>query len=300
MKKTILLLIILIIGVYVSLRFLAKNDDYAIEKILWGLNNEIIDLAKDPKAVPPDQFDSVIERCRKVIAEYPDSKIILKPYLDVARLYTLKEDYATSRIEYARAIDNFEENHEVVAGIMSSIGRTYEMEENWKSANEVYQRIIKDYSGTRVGLNMPLYIAYHYRQLNDYTHTVESFQAAINHYRSLINKHPDTLLAFRSYNNLARTYLDQMRWEDGLKVYGEILTVYAVPKKIPAQRAQNIIKTMNTISAAKLKNFNIVTEIFNQIMIENPDHEMTKYLNILVQSLGELEKKAAEAASKKK
>jgi tetratricopeptide (TPR) repeat protein len=300
MKKTIILLIILIIGVYVALSFLAKGDDYAVERILWRLNNEIIELAKDPKAVPPEQFDSVIERCRKVIEKYPDSKIILKPYLDIARLYTLKKDYATARVEYAKAIEKYEHNAEVVAGIMSAIGKTYETEEQWESANDVYQKIIKDYSSTRVGLNMPLYIAYHYRNLNDYTNTIESFQAALNHYRLLIEKHPDTLLAFKAYNSLARTYLDQRRWEDGLKIYGEILNVYAVPKKIPAQRAQNIIKTMNTISAIKLKNFNVVTEIYKQIMTENPEHEMTKYLEILVQSLGEIEKKAAEAAIKEK
>ena len=57
MKRLLVILILILVGVFVILSFW-DNSDYALEKSFWYLQKDFVKLAHDPKSFPEQEFAS--------------------------------------------------------------------------------------------------------------------------------------------------------------------------------------------------------------------------------------------------
>ena len=66
---------------------------YVVEKKIWKLYQQQLDIAKDPAVIADKTFEDLVAEYRTVIAKYPDSDLTPGIYLQLGELHALKGDY---------------------------------------------------------------------------------------------------------------------------------------------------------------------------------------------------------------
>ena len=291
MKKTVLIYIGILTGVFVLFFLLGRNSDYAIEQMTWKVQREYIDILKDPKVVPEQTFNKVIRDYQKIIARYPNSKLTPAIRMLVGNVYHVKKDYETSREKFNEIIKLYPQNRELQAQALSAIGRTYEAQDNWPGARKIYDRIVANYALTRIGLGVPIYIANHYKTQNDYQKTMDAYDRAITHYNALAAQNPDSPVEYNSLRYLGNCYLDQKRWQEAVKILGKITDKYGRPEYMGIRTLDTILKTINTVSVYQLKNYELPRQIYQDIITKNPNHPWKDYFQKMIDTLSMLKTK---------
>ncbi len=294
MKKIILIYIGILVGVFVLFSTLSLNSDYAIEQMAWKVQKEYMDILKDPKVIPEQTFDEVTKGYEKIIKRYPDSKMIPGIRMLLAHVYYLKKDYEASRAKFNEIIKLYPDNKELQAEALGAIGRTYEAQDNWPGARKVYDRIMADYTSTRTGMGIPIYIANHYKEQNDYQKTMDAYDRAITHYNTLAAQNPNSPIEYNALRYLSNCYLEQKRWKEGVETLGRILHKYGEPQYMRVQTLDIILKTINTVSVYQLKDYDLPLHIYQEIITENPKHPLSGYFQKMIDALSTLKAKSVQ------
>lgn len=296
MKKVILIYVGILVGVFVLFSLLSINSDYAIEQMAWKVQKEYMDILKDPKVIPEQTFDDVIKGYQKIITRYPDSGLTQGIRMLVAHVYYLKKDYETSRTKFNEVVDLYPDNKELQAEALGAVGRTYEAQDNWPGARKVYDRIMAEYTLTRTGLGIPIYIANHYKEANDYQKTMDAYERAITHYNTLTAQNPDSAVEYNALRYLSNCYLEQKRWKDAVEALGRIATKYGRPEYMNIRTLDTILKTVNTVSVYQLKDYELPLSIYQGIINENPDHPLKGYFAKMIDALTTLKAKGVQVS----
>lgn len=296
MKKAILIYIGILIGVFVLFSLLSINSDYAIEQMAWKVQKEYLDILKDPKVIPEQTFDNVINGYQKIIKRYPDSKLTQGIRMLLAHVYYLKKDYKTSRAKFTEVIELYPDNKELQAEAMGAVGRTYEAQDNWPGARKVYDRIMAEYTLTRTGLGIPIYIANHYKETNDYQKTMDAYERAITHYNTLTAQNSNSPVEYATLRYLSNCYLEQKRWTEAVDVLGKLVAKYGRPEYMNIRTLDTILKTINTVSVYQLKNYDLPLSIYQGIVKENPDHPLKGYFTKMIDALSTLKAKGVRVS----
>jgi len=296
MKKIVLIYIGILAGVFVLFSLLGINSDYAIEQMAWKVQREYLDILKDPKIVPEPTFDKVIKDYQKIIKRYPNSKLTPGIRMLVGNVYHVKKDYETSRKKFNEIIKLYPESKELQAQALSAIGRTYEAQDNWPGARKIYDRIMAEYTLTLTGLGIPLYIANHYKGVNDYQKTMDAYELAITHYNTLTAKNPDSPVEYAALRYLGNCYLEQKRWKEAVEVLGKIASQYGRPEYMNIRTLDTILKTINTVSVYQLKDYGLPLSIYQGIINENPNHPLKGYFEKMIDVLSTLKAKGVQVS----
>lgn len=288
MKKILLIYILILAGLGVLFSVLDQSSEYIIEKKVWQVNKQKMDIAKDPIAVPDQKYELVIRQYRDLMARYPDSRLTPGLYNSIGEIYGLKKDFVMARAIFAEIQVRYPDNRELKASALFETGRTYEVEGNWVKANEIYQNIIEEYPLTEVGLNVPLYIANFYRKQNDYQGTVGAYEVAIRLYSTIARVHEGTRHGLKALRNLASCYLEQKRWDEAIKELGTVLEKYATTDYLTPQSAEITVKTINITAGYKLKNYDAAIKLYEGILERNPGHPLEAYLNKVISAFNQL------------
>mgnify|MGYP001594856021 FL=1 len=294
MKKAVLIYIGILAGVFVLFSLLGRDSDYAIEQMAWKVQREYIDILKDPKVVPEQTFNKVIRDYQKIIERYPSSKLTPMIRMLVGNVYHVKKDYETSREKFNEIIELYPQNRELQAQALSAIGRTYEAQDNWPGARKIYDRIVADYALTRTGLGIPLYIANHYKGVNDYQKTMDAYERAITHYNALAAQNPDSPAEYNSLRYLSNCYLDQKRWREAVEALGKITAKYGRPERMNIRTLDIILKTINTVSVYQLKDYELPLQIYQDIITKDPNHPWKDYFQKMIDTLSTLKAKSVQ------
>ena len=296
MKKAILVYIAILAGVFVLFSLLGLNSDYAIEQMAWKIQKEYLDILKDPKVVPDQTFDEVIKGYQKIIERYPNSRLTPGIRMLVGHVCYLKKDYETARAKFNEIIQLYPDNKGLQAEAFSAIGRTYEAQDNWPAARKTYDHIITDYPLTQTGLGVPLYIANHYKEQNDYQKTMDAYDRAITHYNTLVAQNPDSPVEYAALRYLGNCYLDQKRWKEAVEVLGKIADKYGRPQYMNIRTLDTILKTINAVSVHQLKDYDLPLQIYQDIIQKDPNHPLGDYFQKMIDALSTLKAKNVQVS----
>lgn len=288
MKKAVLIYIGILAGVFILFSLLGRNSDYAVEQMAWKVRRAHMDILKDPKVIPAQTFDEVINGYQKIINRYPNSKLIPGLRMLVGNAYHVKKDYETSREKFNEIIKLYPQNKELQAEALGAIGKTYEAQDNWPGARKIYDRIMAEYALTRMGLGIPIYIANHYKAQNDYQKTLDAYDRAITHYNTLTAQNPDSPVEYTALRYLGDCYLDQKRWREAVDVLGKITAKYGLPGHMNTHTRDIILKTINTVSVHQLQDYELPLQIYQDIITKNPNHPWKDYFQKMVNALSTL------------
>lgn len=290
MKRTLTILFGLLLGIFLILSFLDKSD-YPLEKRLWRLKKQLTQVARDPKAVPDQKFEDLASRYKRLLKQYPDSKLLPGIYFEIGNIYALKKDYAKSRESLQEVLVRYAENKELCATTWLVIGSSYEAEENLTEALKTYQKIRSDYTLTEKGLNMPLYIANFYMRHERSKERDNTLREAVTFYKKTARENPKVSIGFNALRLLSTTYLIMKDAKSAVDTMEQILLDYADSDFLNVARVDIITKSINTISAVQLKSLDIPIGIYQKFIEHYPNHRMNPYFSQMIKALQALKEK---------
>ncbi|MCK5082391.1 MAG: tetratricopeptide repeat protein [Candidatus Omnitrophica bacterium] len=295
MKKALIIYASILIGVFVLFSVLDLKGDYTVERRMWGLFQQQLDIAKDPTVIPERAFEDITNEYKKIIAEYPDSTLTPGIHLQLGEIYTLKKDFVSARKVLNEIIGLYPDNRELSAEAMFKIGKTYEFEENWVKASKTYNKIILKYSETDTAMGVPIYIANYYKGQNDFQGTMDAYEVAIRYYKKMASDHDGTKVGLNALRFLSNCYLEQNRWIEAIDTLGAVIEKYASSGYLTDENADMTVKTINVVSAYQLQDYDIAIGLYRGIIDRNPGHRFRGYLEKMIGAFDQLREKGIDA-----
>lgn len=295
MRKVFILYLVLLLGLFALLFTWDRKGDYVIEKKIWRLYQQQLDIAKDPAVIPDRTFEDLVIEYRKVIARYPDSALTSGIYLRLGEIYGFKGDYEAAREAFNEAIGLYPDDREFSAEALLRIGKTYESEQDWVEASKIYNRVISEYSETDTAMGVPVYIANYYKGRNDFQQTMEAYEVAIRYYKKMASDHDGTRTGLNALRYLSNCYLEQNRWNEAINTLGTVIEKYAGSGFLAAKDIDMTVKTVNIVSAYQLRDFDVAIRLYQGIIDRNPDHRLRGYLERVIDAFRQLREKGVEA-----
>ena len=108
MKKTIIVLPVILLLIYVIFTAIDRSD-YVIEKKIWNIHRQINILASQGKAAPANQLENMAVKVKHLIHEYPHSDLRSRMYMQLAQIYVFTKDFDKARTYYQMVLDKFPE-----------------------------------------------------------------------------------------------------------------------------------------------------------------------------------------------
>lgn len=202
------------------------NDQYAVEKRYWYLQKQVQKIFKNPVASPPRELEKVVGLLNAFINKFPKSQLVNRAEFDIANLYIIKEEYEKAQVHLKTMLNKYSKSQAIYSEIIYMIGYTYEKEDKWDNALEQYKKIIEDYPISSRGLTMPINIAKHYKTKYEPDKSINAYKEAIVHYRTLIDKYPDSPLAYSANLLVAECYMSIKDWQGAINIFDTMLESY--------------------------------------------------------------------------
>ena len=289
MRKTLIIFCAILVGLYFVLTFIDRSD-YVIEKRLWRVGKKFEKVALDPRVVPEKEFLGIINEYRDLLKETLDSDLRPEIYAQIGQIYFLKGDYAKARENFQSILKEYSDNAILSARALFNVGNILEAEEKHEEAVNVYRKTVDLYPLTDIGLNTPFYIANYYYRVKDLEEARRAFNEAVSFYERVSDKYPQTPLGYNSLRLLFTTQVASDKWEDGLLTLERLLLEYSSEQYLNPSRADQMIKTINTIAVQQLEDSSRPIEIYQKFVEQNPGHSLNKYLEGVVEALRLLER----------
>ena len=290
MKKTIIVLLIILIAVFAVLTLLDKGE-YAMEKKLWWAQKQFEQIARDPKAVPDQNYEDLVTQYRKIIRKFPDSDLTRKIYIKIGKIYLLKKDYTKARAAFQEAVSLYPEDRVLNAEALMHIGNSLELEEKYDEAQKVYRQIIAQDAATDIGMSMPMYLITFNSKIGKRQEAEKASAEALVFYDAVAKKNPETKLGFAAQRMLAAVLFSRGETQKGLNVLGQMLSKYANSELMTPQQIVLIVKTINTMSVANMRDYDTPIAIYQDFLNQNPQHRFSTYLQKTINGLKELKEK---------
>jgi TolA-binding protein len=207
------------------------NDQYGIEKRYWQVQKQAEKIFKNPAASPPRELERVVNLLDGFVKKYPLTNLAFEAEINVSRLYIVKEEYEKARLRLRALLSKYSKSAPISSEVTFLIGNSYEIEDKWNSALEQYKKIMREYPITLRGIDIPVYIAQHYKIKYEPDKMIAAFQEAIAHYKALAAKYPGSPLAYNLDNLVAQCYEAVKDWQNAIASLNAIIDNYKA--KVP-------------------------------------------------------------------
>lgn len=241
------------------------NDDYSIEKRYYAIQKQAAAIFKNPEVAPKKELDRSVNALNGFIRKYPKNNLSLEAEFTIARLYIIKKEYEKARTYLNSMLAKYSSSEAVCSEILFLKGNSYEIQDRWDAANIEYQKVIQQYPLTLRGLSTPIYVAQHYKIKYAPDMMNASYQQAIAHYNTLINKYPDSKLNFMLHQLIAQSYAEIKDWQGAANTLSSMLAIYKGKVSLEA-----IMLNLAGLYSQKLKDNNKAIEILKTLLVEYP------------------------------
>jgi len=257
-------------------------DQYSIEKQYWQVQQQAEKIFKNPHASPPKELERVVRVLNGFIQKYPQSNLSIEADFNIARLYMAKEEYEKARTQLQTIINKYNqaklEPIRVEAVFLS--GNSYEREDKWNLALEQYRKIMQDYPTTIRGLDIPIYIAQHYKVKYQPDKMIAAYQEAIGYYNALAQKYPNSPLAYRAHTLVPACYIALKEWQNAIGALNTVIEKYK--DKIIQDRA---LVDIALIYKNELKDKMKAKEALEKLIKDYPQSKLIKTATAILEEL---------------
>ena len=277
MRKQYFLLILIVVG---ALLAGCANDQYAIEKQYYQAQKQAEKIFKNPHASPPNELERVVNILSKFAEKHPQTNLAAEAEFNIARLYIVKEEYDKARTQIQKILDKYSKSEGVCSEALFLKGNSYELENKWDAALLQYKKLMQDYPITLRGLDIPIYIAQHYKVKYQPDKMVVALQEATAHYQALAAKYPKSPLAYQSHMLLAQCYIELKDWQNAVSTFSSIADTYK--DKV---NADGVLLNMALIYERELKDKVKAKEALERLSKEYPRSALIKTATALLKEL---------------
>lgn len=247
------------------------NDQYAIEKQYWQAQRQAEKIFKNPNASPPRELQRIVSALDTFAKKYSKNILSVEAEFSIAKLYIVKEEYEKARSVLKELINKYNKSEPACAEALFLIGNSYEIQNKWQEALLQYKKIMQQYPVTIRGLNVPIYIAQHYKIKYQPDLMISALQEAIAYYKGLSAKYPLTPLAFNTDILVAQCYMAMKEWQSAINALNHVVETYK--NKL---NAEQILLNIAVIYEQQLKNRDKAKETLQKFIKDYPKSKLTK------------------------
>jgi TolA-binding protein len=255
------------------------NDQYSVEREYWKVKKQAESIFRNPAATPPNELERVVKQLENFVAKNPKNILAVESEFAVARLYAAKEEFESSRKQLKSIMTKYSKSAVVSSEALFLIGNTYQIQNKWESALEQYKKLISEYPLTTRGLEIPIYIAQYYKAKAQPNRMFTAFGEAIDHYRALAVKYPDSPLAYKAYTLAASCYGATKDWRNALDILNTISDKFKSKVRLDA-----VLWEMALIYKKELKDDLKTKETIERLIKEYPDSRFINPAKALLKS----------------
>lgn len=287
MFKKIIRLICILAAVGLAFAMLDLKGEYAAQRKLYSAGKLFTQIAKNPESIPEGLYKKGVSYYEHIIRDFPKTRSEREARLILSKLYTLQKKFTEARAELAKILKIYPDDKNYCAQAQFATGNTYEQESKWQEALSVYEGIMKDYIGTKIALNTPLYIAGYYAKNKDEQNKKAYLEKAYNYYKKLSEQYTNTVLGYLSMSYEVTVLESLGNWDKALKTLSSIIDKYPNDPAIIDK-----LRAIELVAILKLQNPQQVITIYNDFMTKYPQHKVNKLLEKQITKIKEaMEKK---------
>jgi len=286
-KKVILLFLIIC--------FAAVNagcyGTYEAERQYWLASREYTRLVKSiNNSSSSDEINNIVNeraadvvvRLRRVELNYPLWPMAAQAKLLIANVYILQGLNERAQIEYESIIKDYSYYEEQCASAMIALASIYKERGDWKSAEEVYDRVIDEYFDTQIGFQAPLLIARYYKSRAMNIEADKAYETAMNLYKEYINDNPDIPQSAIVLEQLVNCYSDQEKWHEAINYLQDDII-----KDSDSPLALQAMLITGTIYEVQFNSRDKAFEIYRQAVEKFPEDPMVGKIRDRLELYGE-------------
>ncbi len=325
MKKIVFILISFLIGLFVLLSALTPENNFVAEKQLWKINKKFYAMTKKsdlpsenfdqiiplyenfihkfPKSSLLPQayifladvylfkkdYATARQKYEETIQKFSDQPTVVVKTMNRIILSYGKEETVASVFDRQNKINQTVENlydpTDMSGSTMKKMFIASYKEEKFYGILKVYQRAMKEFPTSSLGLQAPLLIAKLYYNQKKPKKTTEALDKAIKYYQNIAQQHKNSLIDLQAQELLATCYSHQKNLRAAINVLAEVLIRFAESPYLTPKKALSIVKVINTFAMFQLKDVDIPIEIYQKFITTYPNHPFNQFLKKVIQRL---------------
>ncbi len=280
MKKTIIILIAVLIAVAAILAILGRGGEYDAERLLYRTMKMAGKITGNPDVAPPKLLAAIERGMEKVIKKYPATIAAKSAHMKLVEFYIFIKEYDKALSATDTIIKRYGDDPVAMSMTYFFRGSIHEKQNRWDRAIKEFEILKDKYANTQLGMDAPIYIAHHYRQKGDSAETAKAYDDAAQFYRRMSNNNKGKMLGYAALSMLFQTYMETENYEKAGDVLADILDEYASPVAYT-----KFLRYVEPLFVKKLNNPAKAIGVYINIQMKTKDEKLKELLSKRIEAL---------------
>jgi outer membrane protein assembly factor BamD (BamD/ComL family) len=280
MKKNIIIMIVILIGLYFIFRVFNMNAGYFPEKLYFQALKAEEQITANPEAATRKMMDRVELKLTRILQLFPNSEVARKADIRLGEFYIRAKRYGLAIAHLDKVIQKLERDRERLAMAYYLKGAACEKEDRWTDALRQYRVVRDNYSDTQIGLQIPLHIWSYYTVNGREAEAKQAYDDAVQFYKRIESENSDKPLGFMASLFLIRTYGMADDNDAAVASIEEHINKYYSPATVG-----RIVPLIEKVVVDRFKSPAKAVEIYTSILEKTKDPKLTATLEKRISEL---------------
>ncbi len=280
MRKTVYVLISILAAVYFVLSVLGSGSEYAAERIFYRAMKMSARITANPDVVPPKLLEQVESNLKRLLEKYPKAEIAKTADVTLVEFYIYNKKYGEALSKLDSIIKTYNKTPILLATAHFLKGQVYEKQDKWTKALKEYDIVRDDYTGTELGIRIPLYIAKYYAGKGRDSDARQAYNDAALFYEKLERDNSNKMLGYIASTLLIQAYMSAENYEEAGKALEETVNKYGNGRTI-----LQLLPQTEEIFVKKLKQPERAIEIYKGVIEKTKNEKLKKFLEKKISQL---------------
>lgn len=273
MKKNIIILIAVLLGLYFILKVFNMNSEFFPEKLYYQALKAEEEIAANPDTASRKLIDRVELKLTRILQLFPNSEVARRADIRLGEFYIRAKRYGSAIAHMDKVIEKLERDRERLAMAYFLKGFACEKEGRWTEALKQYRVVLDNYPNTPTGLQMPLHIWNYYTMNGKEAEAKQAYDDTVRFYKKLESENSDKPLGYMASLFLIRTYGRADDPEASIAAIEEHINKYYTPVTIG-----KVVPLIETVVVNKFKNPEKAVAIYKSILERSKDPKLNSAL----------------------
>lgn len=282
MKKIILILVAILVGLYIILAILGSRGEYAAEKLYYQASRAAEKIAVNPDVVPPKSIDYIENKMKTLLRKFPATETARAVDIKLAEFYISLKKYDSAIAQLDAVIEKHAKNKTVLSMAYFLKGLAYERQDKWADALKQYEIVRDNYTETQVGLQVPVYIGNYYMAKGREADARQAYGEAIQFYTKLEKDNSGKPLGYMAALYVIQAYMRADNFEAAAVEVEKDLDKYYSPMTLV-----HLLPLVENIIVVKLNDPEKAIAIYRSILARSKDQKLNSALEKRIKQLSE-------------
>ncbi len=169
----------------------------------------------------------------RIVTDHPRSGEAVSALLTSGGIHFRAREFRKAEESYRKVLDEYKDAGAALAEATWQIAQIEEEEGRWLDASLHYKSIYTDFPGTLQGMESPLRIIRHFREIGEQQAMTGAFEKALEHYKKLSSDRYNTSIRIMAEEYYVRALTEQKKWKEAAD------HLLALPLKYPDYQGFN-------------------------------------------------------------